>query len=123
MTESFFAIALGKFEHDPNVKVHSLDIQPATKIGDHFASVMFRVTAEYDIPKYKKFNEKRTMIVKTVPFVPGAKADMLKNSPVFKTESKMYTQVLPEMERLLHAAGDDIKLCPKLVLHKNILCV
>uniref|UniRef100_A0A336M177 CSON009903 protein n=1 Tax=Culicoides sonorensis TaxID=179676 RepID=A0A336M177_CULSO len=115
MTENFFAIALGKFEHDPKLKINSIEIKPATLVGDHFASIMFRVTAEYDIPKYKKFNEKRVMIVKTVPFGDGNKAEMLKNSPIFKTESKMYAQVLPEMERLLHAAGDNIKLCPKLI--------
>lgn len=113
LNESFFALALGKFEHDPQVKINSLDFKPATKIGDHFASVMFRVTAEYDIPKYKKINEKRVMIVKTVPCTQGTKAEMLQNSPIFKVESRMYTQVLPEMERLLHAAGDDTQLCPR----------
>uniref|UniRef100_A0A336M4W5 CSON009904 protein n=1 Tax=Culicoides sonorensis TaxID=179676 RepID=A0A336M4W5_CULSO len=77
---------------------------------------MFRVTAVYDVPKYKRANQQRVMIVKTLPFGDGAKAEMFKNSfNIFKIETKMYTQVLPEMERLLSAAGDDTKICPKLL--------
>lgn len=116
MDEKFFAHALGKFEHDPNVKINSLDFKPATKVGDHFASVMYRVTAEYDVPKYRRVNEKRVMIVKTIPFAEGAKAEMFKNSHhIFAIESKMYTQVIPEMERLLSNAGDHVKIGPTYV--------
>lgn len=114
MDEAFFARALGKFEHDPAVKIKSLDFKPASKVGDHFASVMYRVTAIYDVPKYKKIDEKRVMIVKTLPFGDGAKADLFKNSNnIFVTESRMYAQVLPEMERLLSGAGDNTQICPK----------
>lgn len=116
MDEKFFAHALGKFEHDPTVKINSLDFKPATIVGDHFASVMYRVTAEYDIPKYKKSNVKRVMIVKTVPFGTGAKAELFKNgSPVFNTEGRMYSQVIPEMERLLSNVGEQFKFGPAYV--------
>lgn len=117
MDEKFFAHALGKFEHDPSVKINSLDFKPATKVGDHFASVMYRVTAEYDVPKYKKVNVKRVMIVKTLPFGEGKKAEMFKDGQnVFVTENRMYTQVLPEMERLLSNAGEPCKIGPTYVL-------
>lgn len=114
MDESYFVKALGAFEHDPNVKITSLDFKPATKVGDHFASVMYRVTVEYDVPKYRKVNEKKVLIVKTEPFLEGFKTDVLKTNFLFKNEIRMYTQVLPEMERILHAAGDNTKICPRL---------
>ncbi|XP_063709154.1 uncharacterized protein LOC134837698 [Culicoides brevitarsis] len=116
MDEKFFAHALGKFEHDPAVKINSLDFKPATKVGDHFASVMYRVTAEYDIPKYRKTNVKRVMIVKTLPFGNTRKAEMLKDAVIiFQIEGRMYSQVIPEMERLLKNAGDDFKMGPTLI--------
>lgn len=116
MDEKFFAHALGKFEHDPSVKINTLDFKPATKVGDHFASVMYRVTVEYDIPKYKKANVKRVLIVKTLPFGDGKKAALFKEGQnVFVIESRMYSQVIPEMERLLSNAGEPFKIGPTYV--------
>lgn len=115
MDKTFFERALRSYVHDNDVIVKNFESKPATKVGDHFASIMFRVTIEYDSPKYKKSGEKITVILKTMPVVEGMKADFMKDSPAFKIETKMYAKVLPEMERVLASAGDNTILGPRFV--------
>lgn len=115
MDKQFFERALRSYVHDNGVLVKNFESKPATKVGDHFASIMFRVKIEYDSPKYKKTSEKIQVIVKTMPITEGMKAEFLKDSPAFKIETKMYAKVLPEMERVLRNAGDNILLGPRLV--------
>ncbi|XP_063706889.1 uncharacterized protein LOC134835833 [Culicoides brevitarsis] len=115
MDKAFFERALGSFCHDNGVIVKNFESKPATKVGDHFASIMFRVMIEYDSPKYKKIGERMSVILKTVPVMEGVKADFLKDSSAFRTEMQMYGKVLPEMERVLAASGDNTILGPRLI--------
>lgn len=115
MDKTFFERTLRSYVHDNDLTVKHFESKPATKVGDHFASIMFRVSIEYDAPKYKKLGEKVSVIVKTMPCTEGMKADFLKDSPAFKIEAKMYAKVLPEMERVLSNAGDNTLLGPRLV--------
>lgn len=117
MDKTFFERALRSYVHDNDVTVKSVESKPATKVGDHFASIMFRVAIEYDSPKYKKVGEKISVIVKTMPCTEGMKAEFLKDSPAFKIETKMYSKVLPEMERVLANAGDNTLLGPRFVCY------
>lgn len=117
MDKTFFERALRSYVHDDDVTIKNFESKPATKVGDHFGSIMFRVSIEYDSPKYKKLGEKERVIVKAMPFTEGTKADRMKDSPAFKIETKMYAKVLPEMERVLENAGDPTLLSPRLIYH------
>uniref|UniRef100_A0A336MZ52 CSON010227 protein n=1 Tax=Culicoides sonorensis TaxID=179676 RepID=A0A336MZ52_CULSO len=115
MNNTFFERALRSYEHDNDVSVKNFTTQPATKVGDHFASIMFRVVIEYDSPKYKKYGEKLQVIVKSMPVTKSQKSDFLEQIPAFKTEIKMYTKVIPEMERVLSSVGDATIIGPRLI--------
>lgn len=92
-------------------KVKSCDINPATKPGEHFASIMFRVSLCFT-SKANPDGRKISLIVKTTPIIEGVKEDMLDTS-IFDTEIKMYTRTLPEMQRLMEVAGDKEVFFPR----------
>lgn len=117
LDKTFLEQALRSYMKDCDVKIKNFESQPATKVGDHFASIMFRISIDYDSSKH--LNEKIQVIVKTLPSDDEAQKDYNKCSSSFKTEIKMYSEVLPNMERLLKNTGDHTRLCPTLIYHTN----
>lgn len=112
MNQSFFVTVLKSFESDKNnITVNNVNLAPATKNGDHYASVMFRAKVTYSTSTKK--NEVISLIVKTMPVEDGQKKELLGDTPLFDTEIKMYSEVLPEMERLLKQAGEETIISPK----------
>ncbi|XP_039493393.1 uncharacterized protein LOC120452967 [Drosophila santomea] len=110
----FIEKILSTYEDAPELKVIDLKITPASAQGDHYASVMFRTTAEYTTSK-GKFS--KPLIIKTMPEQEGHKKDMLSESHLFETEIGMYCQVLPEFEKILQEAGDHTKLFVPCIYH------
>lgn len=117
MDSTFLERALRSYVNDSDLTVKSFESKPATKVGDHFSSIMFRINITYDSSKYKKLDEKLQVIVKAMPWKEGTKTDFFKDSPAFKIETRMYSEVLPAMHRLLEDAGDETVLSPKLIYH------
>ncbi|XP_016952789.1 uncharacterized protein LOC108026380 [Drosophila biarmipes] len=114
LNAQFIGDVLSSYEKCPELKVTDLQITPASAQGDHYASVMFRTTAEYTTSK-GKFT--KPLIIKTMPEQEGHKKDMLAESHLFSTEIGAYTKALPEFERILREAGDDTKLYVPCVYH------
>ncbi|KAH8412291.1 hypothetical protein KR009_001017 [Drosophila setifemur] len=114
LNAEFIAEVLRKNENAPELEVIDLKITPASAKGDHYASIMFRTTAEYTTSS-GKFS--KSLIVKSTPEEEGHKKEMLKDSFLFSTEIGMYSKVLPEFERLLRQAGDDTKLFVPCIYH------
>ncbi|XP_016980508.2 uncharacterized protein LOC108045636 [Drosophila rhopaloa] len=114
LNAQFLGEILSTYKKDPELKVTDLEITPGTAQGDHYASVMFRAKVEYttSIGKFSK-----SLIIKTMPEVEGAKKDMLAESHLFETEIGMYSKVLPEFERILREAGDSTKLYVPCIYH------
>nr|AAL48052.1 RE66124p [Drosophila melanogaster] len=114
LNRQFIEEILSAYEDSPELKVVDLKITPASAQGDHYASVMFRTTAECTTAK-GKFS--RPLIIKAMPEQDGHKKDMLSESHLFETEIGMYCQVLPEFERILRESGDDTKLFVPCIYH------
>ncbi|EDV41603.1 uncharacterized protein Dana_GF17567 [Drosophila ananassae] len=114
LNTEFIEGVLRSHEKAPELEVTDLKITPGSTKGDHYASVMFRTTAEYTTMK-GKFT--KPLILKTVPDQEGHKKDMLSNSHLFATEIGMYSKVLPEFEKILREAGDSTKLFVPCVYH------
>uniref|UniRef100_A0A1Y9IVY2 CHK kinase-like domain-containing protein n=1 Tax=Anopheles minimus TaxID=112268 RepID=A0A1Y9IVY2_9DIPT len=108
LNDQFFQQVLCEYEHDPTVRlVGTCELRPGTKAGDHFASVMYRATARYQIgPVEKSIN----LIMKIKPEAEGLKKDLLQDDDFFGKEIRMYTRVLPEMARLMESIGEEYKL-------------
>jgi len=114
LNAQFIGDVLSSYEKCPELRVTALQITPASAQGDHYASVMFRTTAEYTTSK-GKFS--KPLIIKTMPEQEGHKKDMLAESHLFSTEIGAYTKALPEFERILREAGDDTKLYVPCIYH------
>lgn len=105
---------LAKYKNTEELDVIDFKISPATKKGDHYASVMFRVAVDYTTEKGKDFI---SLIVKTMPELDGFKKDQLGESHIFQTEIGMYTEILPKFEAVLREAGDNTSLCVPCIYH------
>jgi len=114
LNAQFITDVLRTYEKCPELEVTDLKITPASAQGDHYASVMFRTTAEYTTSKGKFC---KPLIIKTMPEQEGHKKDMLSDSHLFSTEINAYTKALPEFERILREAGDDTKLFVPCIYH------
>ncbi|EDW98774.1 uncharacterized protein LOC6538540 [Drosophila yakuba] len=114
LNAQFIADVLRTSEKCPELEVTDLKITPASAQGDHYASIMFRTTAEYTTSK-GKFS--KPLIIKTMPEQEGHKKDLLSGSHLFDTEVRSYTTALPEFERILREAGDDTKLFVPCIYH------
>lgn len=101
-----------KVLHHFNASASLIDfrITPGCKPGEHFNSVMFKVSLIYLI------NEQRhtlNTILKTVPEVEGYKKECVEKTPCFKNELRVYNRVLPKMQEVLSAVGDTTKIAPR----------
>ena len=90
------------------LQIHSFDISPASMKGDHYASIMFRCKVNYKVDSSAD-DKQKSLIIKTLPDV-GAKSDLLKESKVFQTEIKMYSETLPKIEKILRNCGEPTRL-------------
>ncbi|CAD7093740.1 unnamed protein product [Hermetia illucens] len=102
-----------------NVTTHDYKISPATTLGDHFASIMFRANIRFSTQDQP--SEKRSIIIKTLPVVEGFKKDMLSKTEVdfFGTEIFMYSKVLSECANMLKNAGYNDLLAPKMIYQSS----
>lgn len=80
-------------------------------MGDHYASIMFRGIITYNTDTSN--NVEKTLLIKTMPFVDGHKKEMLTGMGLFKTEIKMYSEIIPMFEQLLRSIGDQTELGAK----------
>lgn len=115
LNADFFTKVLKTYKHDQTVEVKSFEISPGSAMGEHFASVMYKVVVTFSSQKYKIDNEEIVMVIKLLPTGDSFKAKAVKESPMFKNEIAMYTTVIPEMERILEQAGESITLAPPLI--------
>lgn len=119
LNKSFFQTAVRSFKKDETIAVTNLVLRPGTKPGEHYASVMFRAEVIYDSKANNTKNNTIKLILKTMPMEEGAKMELLKETTAFKTEMRMYEEVLPQMERHLAAVGDKTVIGPTLVYKSN----
>lgn len=110
MDNAFFEKVLKQSENDSGLTVSENKIIPGTKPGDHFASIIFRVTVSYTS---RGKDHEVSLIIKTIPEQEGLKRDLLKGGEIFETETTMYQTVIPEMIQLLRSVGDNTELGPR----------
>lgn len=86
-------------------QINDFHISPASALGDHFASIMFRAKIKFSTQDHP--SKECSIIMKTLPVVEGMKKDMLNQVDVdfFDTEIFIYSQVLSECARILKNAG------------------
>ncbi|XP_053958462.1 uncharacterized protein LOC128863360 [Anastrepha ludens] len=113
ISEDFFKQILDKAESE-SVKIINMQLSPGTVKNDNYASVLFRAKLKYVLCAQPAQEKCRSFIMKTGPIVDGIRKDKMSELPLFETEVKMYTKVLPKIEAELRAIGDETVLSPKL---------
>lgn len=112
MDNHFFEKVLRHSEQNENIAVAAFKALPATKPGDHFASVIFRIRVTYSTHIEGDTTE-AALIVKCAPFATSIKREFLMNTDMFDTEIKMYSETLIEIEKLLKLSGETFTLAPR----------
>lgn len=74
--------------------------------------VMFRAHISYNT---RERDHQESFIIKIKPFLDGAKKDAMRNTPLFRTEGRMYVEILPRMQVLLDNIKDPEILVPGLI--------
>lgn len=88
-------------------------LSSGTAKTDNYASILYRSRIEYSLcsqPTHQKF---RSFVMKIEPFVDGMQKDKMNEVPLFETEVRMYTNVLPIIVAKLREFGDQTVLAPK----------
>ncbi|XP_054747522.1 uncharacterized protein LOC129253250 [Anastrepha obliqua] len=112
LDKAFFERVLQPQKSSENVKVPNITIQPATKKGEHFASVMYRVQVTFTLSRdceTMQRQQNKSLIVKTLPELQGVKQRLLQDSKLFETEIGIYTEVVPKLEETLLLAGEEVQ--------------
>ncbi|KAH8414120.1 hypothetical protein KR222_007749, partial [Zaprionus bogoriensis] len=114
MDGQFFTDVLVEHLKDRYLKVIAYSTSPATAKGDHYASVMFRASVKYST---KNGTFTKSLIIKTMPEEGTHKKEFLDGAFLFETEISMYTEILPNFEKILNKAGDKTTFCARCVYH------
>lgn len=112
LDDQFFENAVRSFANDASIEiVGGCELRPATKGGDHYASIMFRTTVRYRSGRCSQTEEQTLdLVIKALPTAEGFKRDLTKDSGLFETEIKMYSEVLPAMTKLLKDIGEHLEV-------------
>ncbi|XP_050341946.1 uncharacterized protein LOC126768097 [Bactrocera neohumeralis] len=108
LTTEYVESFLRKYKKDEGLSITKLDIKPATKKGDNYASVMTRISVDFKLST--KETEHGLYIVKTSHESDPFTASIMSQYDIYNTEMLMYEKVLPKLTELLKEIGDTDKL-------------
>lgn len=99
--------------HETAAQLIDFKVSLGCKPGEHFMSVMFKVSIIYRTVNGSDENQTLYTIIKTVPDVEGHRREFVEKTPCFKNELRVYERVLPAMQSILSTSGDNIKIAPR----------
>jgi thiamine kinase-like enzyme len=111
MDEKFFETVIRDYQKDPNAKLNSFEVNAGVKPGDNAGSLFFKAKLNYS----SKFEKEKDLavVIKAVP-----ETDNVENPlyiPVFLTEMKIYSEILPQFAEIWKNANDYSMVVPKLI--------
>ncbi|XP_054086799.1 uncharacterized protein LOC128921894 isoform X2 [Zeugodacus cucurbitae] len=112
LNTGFFERVFQPKNNGEKMQIINIKVQPATKKGEHYASVMFRVKATFTFAAdcaAAQRPQSKSFIVKALPELEGEKQRLLEGSKLFETEIGIYTDVLPKLVEVLRLAGERIR--------------
>lgn len=115
MDHSFFEKVIKFMESDVQAKVLDFVVTAGSKPGDNFASSVFRGVITFKSKFTKSEAKIISLIIKTQLMRDASSVfpDLMKGAPLFRIETDMYCNVLPEIKKLWELAGYEDILCPK----------
>uniref|UniRef100_A0A336MCN0 CSON013154 protein n=1 Tax=Culicoides sonorensis TaxID=179676 RepID=A0A336MCN0_CULSO len=100
-----------------SIKVICFNVAPATAKGNQYASVILRVTIEYEQNGKNYFKP----IILKIRHQDETTAQLLEEYDMHLKEMSFYKRIIPEFHLLLKSIGDKDRLCPNTLTvdHKN----
>lgn len=107
LTKSFLTKAIQSYKKDHSVEVLNFTINDG--FSEHFCSSMVQCKIEFSSSKTE--SETLSVVIKMLPT--GADKSVIEVEPYFKTEIKMYKDVIPALTELLKRSGIEVELGPE----------
>lgn len=115
MDKSFFEKAIRHSEKDAEAEVINFNVVNGAKPGEHFGSTVYKAAVTFK-SKYTKDEKSSNFFIKGKPQydIPAQLAGVEgMQTEVFRREMEMYGNILPQIQSLLKAAGDNETLSPR----------
>lgn len=110
--KAFVEAAIRSYKRDGTIEVLSFDVKSG--FSEHFCSSMFQSKIEFKSHKFRKVEpEALNVVIKAMPLTEVDKMKIVSGTPVFETETKMYSKTLPAIYELFERSGMKIALGPE----------
>lgn len=118
LNNHFFQKIVRNSEKNSNISVSTVEFSSASKVGDNYGSMTYRVRVNYSLPSSSSLkNTPTSLIVKMLPFT--SKQKCFSSARGFNAEMRMYTTFIPALEQTLRSIGDDTVFAGQLLYHST----
>lgn len=115
LNNKFFEKIVRHSENTSDISVSTVEFSSASKVGDNYGSMTYRVRVNYSLPSLK--NQQISLILKMLPF--SSEQKCFSSARGFNAEMRMYTTFIPVLEQTLRSIGDDTVFAGQLLYHST----
>ena len=109
---AFFKKILSSYWNDDSIEALSFEMKSG--FSEHFGSSLFRCKIDFKSLKNAELLENSIdVVVKAQPMNDGVEDNVGGQIPLFKTEIKMYNEVIPAINQLFNKNGLNVTLGPE----------
>lgn len=109
----FFHEIISKEYPDETISIENVNLKPALKFGENYASQMVRAIIQYRFGNAANDQLQEIRFVIKALLINEKMAELTKEYKIFDKEIIMYEHILPVVEKLLTEVGDHSKLAPR----------
>lgn len=111
LNKNFFQkVIKNHLNHNANsYKIKKIEINPATKSGDNYLSIMFRVSVTIEVNEEEQI---LSYIVKALMYADQFK-ELVDGFSAFPKEIEVLSELLPAFEKIWEDAGEEVSFGPK----------
>lgn len=110
--KSFLQTAIRSYKRDDTIEVLGFEVKSG--FSEHYCSSMFQSKVEFKSHKFRKAEpEALNVVIKAMPLSEEGKMRIVSGSPLFETETRMYSKTLPAFRELFERSGLKIELGPE----------
>ena len=114
LDHNFLIKILSIHRNDDSIEISSVEMK--TGFSEHFGSSMFQCKIYFkSLKATDSLGESIDVVIKALPNDKdkGFTQNLLSDAPLFKTEIKMYNEVIPAINRLFKLNGMNVTLGPE----------
>lgn len=110
--KTFVQTAIRSYKRDETIEILGFNVKSG--FSGHFCSSMFQSEIKFKSHKLRNAEpEVLNAVIKAMPLNEADKMKIVSGSPVFETETKMYSTTLPAIYELFERSGMKVELGPE----------